>query len=212
MTTLTRETLQPLTVDWSKESEELAEKAANLLGYHAVKTHLQIEKVNTDAQIVDTIRELQIQPYANRSVEKYKNKVIRKYTFKNIPYYCLNGVQAAFFATLAAAIISGIANIWLSLGYTWAWFGLAAVVCLATVLISENFVLKWKAVWDFIPISEYDNVIPEFALQTAVDLKEKCPSVNLFIEELDIDPFLVAKLSSGQRIYLEVWNEPKFRK
>ena len=57
-------------------------------------------------------------------------------------------------------------------------------------------------------------MVPEFALQTAVDLKERCPKASFYIEELGIklrrlDPFLVVEYA-GLRYYVEVWNEPNF--
>jgi hypothetical protein len=69
-----------------------------------------------------------------------------------------------------------------------------------------------RAEWEVVCIKGYHLPIPEFALQTAIDVKTACPEVALFIEELRTtkDPFLVAKLG-GETYYLEVWNEPGFK-
>ena len=64
--------------------------------------------------------------------------------------------------------------------------------------------------------ASYRNIpIPEFALATAVRVKESLPTAKLSIEILMAnerqlaDPFLVMELA-GQKFYLEVWNESKF--
>lgn len=66
----------------------------------------------------------------------------------------------------------------------------------------------------------YTQPVPEFALQTACDLKEKLPHLEFFVEELvrktertrkPMDPFLVVRDSSGTNYYLEVWNEPGYK-
>ena len=73
-----------------------------------------------------------------------------------------------------------------------------------------------------IPIAEYKRPIPDFAAQTANDLKRRFNDVCFEIEELEIvrnktvilnlkDPFLVIVLPDRSRYYLEVWNEPSFK-
>lgn len=75
--------------------------------------------------------------------------------------------------------------------------------------------------WKLMPIRGYTKAVPEFVLRKAVQLKEACPTVELFVDELqtkttyataprrDYDPFLVAKL--GEEVFwIEVWDEKKF--
>lgn len=74
--------------------------------------------------------------------------------------------------------------------------------------------------WKMIPLAKYDKPIPEFAIRKAVQVKEKCPTAEFFVDELSItrhqrriangDPFLVARVGKGERYWLEVWNEPEF--
>jgi len=70
--------------------------------------------------------------------------------------------------------------------------------------------LRWVAV----SIKKFKKPVPEFALQTALDIKERCPEIEFEIEELTPTPcpFLVAVLPDGSRYHLEVWNEPDFKK
>ncbi len=77
--------------------------------------------------------------------------------------------------------------------------------------------------WARIPIAQYAMAVPEFALQTLVDIKEACPEAEIFVYQMEIvreehryaertpidDPFLAAAIGD-QVYYLEVWNEPKF--
>jgi len=66
--------------------------------------------------------------------------------------------------------------------------------------------------------------VPEFVLQTALDVKKIDPSCVLYVDQLiaipaertkrepiSLDPFLVAVTQDGQEHYLEVWNEPGFK-
>ena len=68
--------------------------------------------------------------------------------------------------------------------------------------------------WILIPVNRYKKRIPEFVLQTAIDVKSQFRCVELFVEELqnNPDPFLVLRLPNGKFLYLEVWNEPGFKK
>jgi hypothetical protein len=76
--------------------------------------------------------------------------------------------------------------------------------------------VRWRAT----PISAYKKPIPEFVLNKAVQIAEKCPKAEFTIEELQVeryqriqrtlpDPFLVAKLGS-ESFFVEVWDEPLF--
>jgi hypothetical protein len=66
--------------------------------------------------------------------------------------------------------------------------------------------------WRMVKIEEYVSPIPEFVLRKAIAIKETCPQVMLFVDELTTmkpDPFLVAALD-GEIFWVEVWDEPKF--
>lgn len=79
-----------------------------------------------------------------------------------------------------------------------------------------NFI---KYSWVKTNIKQYQGQVPEFALQTALDIKKRCPNVEIFIDELVAqqvptnDPFLVVKpnTKSYKEYYVEVWNEPRYR-
>jgi hypothetical protein len=76
-------------------------------------------------------------------------------------------------------------------------------------------VFQWgfsPAEWKHTELKSYGEAIPEFVLDKAVRLKEKCPDVQFFVHHLNdpkADPFLVATL--GEEVFfLEAWDEPRF--
>lgn len=72
---------------------------------------------------------------------------------------------------------------------------------------------SWRAtdIWVRTGLKSYEQEIPEFVLNKAVQIKKELPDVNLYVEHLvhKPDPFLVAVLD-GEEFYVEVWEEPGF--
>lgn len=69
--------------------------------------------------------------------------------------------------------------------------------------------------WWTTPINEYDQPIPEFAIDTALAIKKAIPeatfSIEHFIHWRTNDPFLSFKVPGVQRRFVvEVWEEPDF--
>ena len=69
--------------------------------------------------------------------------------------------------------------------------------------------------WWTTPIEEYDQPIPEFAIDTALHIKQAIPeatfSIEHFVHWRTNDPFLSFKVPGGQRRFVvEVWDEPEF--
>jgi hypothetical protein len=84
--------------------------------------------------------------------------------------------------------------------------------------------------WDRTEIKQYNEPIPEFVLNKAVQIKQAYPDVKFYVEKLNEspDPFLIAcrtekmtyswNTGSGdntydgvkEEYYIEVWAEPKF--
>lgn len=68
-------------------------------------------------------------------------------------------------------------------------------------------------------INEYRQPVPEFVLAKAVQIKERVPECEIYIESLQDhpDPFLIVAIPhekayypAKERYYVEVWEEPKF--
>jgi hypothetical protein len=71
-----------------------------------------------------------------------------------------------------------------------------------------------KKIWRQVPLKGYEGDVPRFALETAQEIKMRCPDVEFFVEELvrneaRHDPFLVAKRGE-EKVHVEVWAEPGF--
>lgn len=69
--------------------------------------------------------------------------------------------------------------------------------------------------WDTTPIDGYDQPIPEFAIDTALRVKQAIPEAEFSIEHFvswnNDDPFLSFKVPGVQRRFVvEVWDEPDF--
>lgn len=76
-----------------------------------------------------------------------------------------------------------------------------------------------SAQWNSYTLAYHGREVPQFALQTALLVKQALPDAGFEIDELVIqkrnrmpqyDPFLVVTLY-GVRAYLEVWDEPNFK-
>ena len=65
--------------------------------------------------------------------------------------------------------------------------------------------------WQKTEIYRYQDEIPEFVLRKALQIKQRVPSVEFFIEHIGVrhDPFLIVRYKT-QEYYVEVWAEPKF--
>jgi hypothetical protein len=68
-----------------------------------------------------------------------------------------------------------------------------------------------STVWQRKPLDKYDGMVPEFALQRALDIKAECPKAKFTVDALTKvpDPFLVVTLGD-EEFYVDVWLEPDF--
>lgn len=205
-------------------SEELRSKARDL--FEGVSCRRQ-EYCRT-GDLKKTLVSLQIEPYTAESVEIYKARMERSVSLRNLPSRVLADAPNVFgtcgvIALFVWAIIASVCVTFNLVSMAW-WFGaigLAALASLGTAIgIATLFDHGWlkvrKLKWRSNNLGWAWREIPEFALQTAVDIKTHCPGVHLyveeaFIEERVVDPFLVA-IDHGEKFYLEVWNEPGFMK
>ena len=76
----------------------------------------------------------------------------------------------------------------------------------------------WGPGWDKTAIDKYQQPIPEFVLNKAIQIKKAMPEVRIYVEHLSEhpDPFLVVATKhesydfDAEQFYVEVWAEPKF--
>lgn len=219
-TTLTREPVQ-LTeqpADDLCSFKELAKDAKQLLDY---SPDIGAERKATSelAKLQQAMRELDIQPFRAADVERYK-KAEAKRASSNIFLRHAEDITFGIFVFAAVMLVGSVIGC-LAASTVPGWLWLAPVVCVAVIVtdaiaaggLSSTEIVSAK--WKREPLGSYSSPIPEFALQTAVDLKRRCPIAEFYVDELTVekrvlDPFLVVRCG-GQQYFLEVWNEPRFQ-
>ncbi|MFB3917305.1 MAG: hypothetical protein ACE14M_11285 [Terriglobales bacterium] len=70
-----------------------------------------------------------------------------------------------------------------------------------------------SARWRTVPLSRYEGEIPEYVLSRAIEIKEKIPQAEFYVDYLSVekryDPFLIVACGR-ERFYVDVWDEPDF--
>ena len=184
----------------------------------------------TRQEIMAALSKIGVRPFTLESVQKYKDKIARRLFWDNLPRQSIGflaglGLVVGGVGTLLACLGIGIGFLLgASMTSTIAWvmvalpiFFFIGVGC-ATLADNINIIRgRWsKYGIDYMTLSD----VPDFALQTAIDLDRCCPGCNIYIDEYQeheetLDPFLaVLATAEGKQewIYLEVWNEVGFEK
>ena len=89
--------------------------------------------------------------------------------------------------------------------------GTLGAYALVAHLISRVHVWAWRG----IALAKYQQEVPAFVLQRALEIKKELPEAEFSIELLAqtsrfADPFLVV-YCVGERYYVDVWDEPNFQ-
>lgn len=193
-----------------EKQNDLVLKAAECLGYRAMLKTLM------EPQTVQALREAGVRPFDPDSVKEYKARAERKANrkIKRIAF-----TLVALFT--AVPIILAIA-----LRCPEALTGLmvpAFVLGVAFMQAMDSFGDPLKMFnlyrWDMDEIRHFQGEVPAYALQTALDVKEKLDEAGIqhrfMIDHLTIgrkaDPFLVLDVNDTWQ-WLEVWDEPGFLK
>ncbi|MCK9463035.1 MAG: hypothetical protein M0R80_25715 [Proteobacteria bacterium] len=200
-----------------------AKECCDRLGYHTLLSTLKGENPHI---LAEALKKLDIQPFSDKSVAKYKRRKRITEGFKHpVTFFFTLGIVSILSWMIGGPITSLICWYYgcTLFGLCAGWYALITAVTGFIALIvfvncTEN-VNAYDIRWRKISLDEYSKPIPEFALQTALDLKKACgDKVSFFIDELEVikrkrDPFLVAKdRSTWEEFYIEVWNEAKFGK
>jgi hypothetical protein len=216
-------------------SAELAERACQLLRYDEARK--QLKRATTAQRVRERLRgsleKHDIRPFATESVERYKaaqlaavdGPFVAAMRWWAQSYSGMVACCGGAIATLVLLIISAVFSSAACLGMSLLTLLLAGSVLVAFA-ISNSIDSRYE--WVTSPLSLYRRPIPEYALQTAVDIASDCPDVQIRVDELvyippaeqrrarqrALDPLLYILLpaadSDTQRLYLEVWNEPRF--
>jgi hypothetical protein len=136
------------------------------------------------ASLTRVLEELGIEPYRNEDVQEYKRKKAKE---------AEEQVWDEF--AKRARLEQG------RLGIQEPW---------GHVMVAGSFV---HARWRKVPLAKYQGTVPEFALSRAIEIKERLPKADFYVEELIVDkrydPFLIATCGR-ERFYIDVWEERAF--
>lgn len=158
-----------------------------------------------------------LRPFTHQSVAAYKEEA-RRAANRRAPL----GV-AWFLASVFGVVVSGcclFATGSVTAGVNW-WFLLPLAACLASTVSAVDWCRRtagrWG--WNHHGIRTYQEPVPEFVLQTALDVTKEfgLSALNdhfaicaLQRERASADPFLVFYYK-GDTYHLEVWNEPGYK-
>ncbi|QDU77761.1 hypothetical protein Pan97_48400 [Bremerella volcania] len=197
-------------------SDELAEEASELLGYTLLaKKKREARRQRTLEQ---TLAEYDIRPFTPESVRKYK-QACEVNPSRFWPTIVESVIGLSF--TLAMGALGGLFFSALLMNTMLSFY--CALTVIGGVLVGIVFgccsgagIVQRK--WRLRELASYTEPIPEYALQTALDIKKKHSGVSFYVDVLEenhivVDPFLVMRVQSGnviQDCYIEVWNESAF--
>ncbi|PQO46472.1 hypothetical protein [Blastopirellula marina] len=215
--------LQREAVSWDTHSEEsdlllgnLPLEAEQVLGYRRLSQHQQA--VRQLSSLKETLTSLDIRPFTQASVDKYKQRCEWIVT----PMW--GRVANVGFAIGFLAVLVAVPALIVSALVSWAGisFYLAAAALLGAVVGVSSLILGAVRLrerkWVMHELGSYAEAVPEFALQTALDIKRINPEVEFYVCSLEerrvvVDPFLVMRVKENgfhRDYYLEVWNESAF--
>jgi hypothetical protein len=81
----------------------------------------------------------------------------------------------------------------------------------AGMIIGSFVSVRWRTV----PLHKYEGEVPEYVLSRAIEIKEKIPQAEFYVDYLSVekryDPFLIVACGR-ERFYVDVWDEPDFER
>lgn len=209
-------------------SPSLGEEAHVRLGYKPLRDKagaLGVEH-QRKCEAIAVLEELDIRPFDPKSVNRYKIKTLALSAYGwGGAFWLLDRVTCAVFVCGSlATLFAGIVSLCMFLGggviptyvwATWCWAWLPTCVSFVIAFIAMNI---GAPDWGIVPLKGYERPVPEFALQSAVDISKRCHFGTFHICELSRthDPFLIWRIPTSKSgewmdLYLEVWNEPNFK-
>lgn len=238
------------------ENMDLLTEAREVLKYSPKSLNTDqavLDRMQGECEIEAALNKLDLHPFSSRSVDRYKNLMIRKAEKSGSNNFVLMmhdsgaGENLAWIAGLAATAISVITFIRIGTCFSWLqdhqrtadWSHLGAVtqslpilaliawgVFILFMYARHKTAIERQASWQRRDLPYYQKPIPDYALETAIQLKKELPAATFQVDELSVettsvrtryrppaprvfDPFLVMTYK-GHDVYMEVWNEERF--
>ncbi len=232
--------------EMARTKAALAVKAKLLLNYDKLTSENdKLDKERADKALATTmLGALGIQPFTQASVEKYQHKKLRemqwRYALRNFSnsdagdaVMTIGGVLGIL-STVVAAVTTGIAGHlhrlhlpvsslpwWMKLAYALMFVGYFFWIGIASVRHKTRR-NRMRFEWRKTRLSQFGQVIPDFALARAVEIKEAYPEAEFNVEWLKEtqeryvpprlqDPFLVLEVGY-ESFYIDVWGENDFER
>jgi hypothetical protein len=208
--------LRPISQDGDGHAE-FAAQVGERLGY----TNLANTEV-ADEQLKRCLAELEIQPFTAESVTKYKAQAVAEFEAAAVKRgegelsdTSLRWFAASVICGLALLLATALASPFVGNPAAFLVFVGAFVVAGALAMVGLLIPREAPYRWYLRQLERYEGPVPEFALQTALDIKKRLPEARFWVDELrrnapTDEPFLSVSLHDSGRYYLEVWNEPGF--
>ena len=204
---------------------ELAMAASAKLGYNRLSNLL-----TTKAPLMDALVELDILPFKKSTVKAYKESkehatmwsgykagIISLLMFAAcIPIFSkllmwsfvLQALSFSETIDIVGVVVSGLVGV----------IGLIVGLNCFFSTSGKGTRIVWR--WDMTNLSDYAEMVPDFVLAKAIQIREKVPSAYFCVDYLagkeernivarDPDPFLVVRYGS-ESYHIEVWDERKF--
>jgi len=197
-------------------SDELAEEACDVLGYTTLAKKKRESRRHRSLE--QTLAEYDIRPFTAASVRKYKQACeVNPSRFWPTIVESVIGLSCILMMGALGTLFGGALLMETMMSFYSALIivGGFVVITLVSFLSGQGLVQRQ---WKMRELASYDEPVPEFALQTALDIKKKHPEVSFYVCVLEenrivVDPFLVMRVHNGNVIhdyYIEVWNESAF--
>ena len=188
---------------------DLPREASEILGYNT------FQKEKESCELKKVLDELKIRPFTPESVNQYKQQLLKEANSRILWLHLL--LRTISNVGLAICVFClGPAT----LGWFISWkVGLFFVVSfIASFIIFgslNDFVTKGPGSWRVISLNGYTKPVPRFALLSAVEIKKRVPSTELFIhefiqQEIILCPFLVVR-HYDKEYFIDVWDEANFQ-
>lgn len=152
------------------------------------------------ADVRAALAEVGVRPFNSDDVEQYKSAEVNKIRKSSVLPFMASVVVVG--GCMYAMVVTDH-------------FGWAVPMILALLVAIPSFFSgicdAWGQRWVKHALADYPSEVPQYALDTALAIREVLPEAKFYVEALEEskDPFLV--LSHGQEdLYLEVWDEPDF--
>jgi hypothetical protein len=190
---------------------DLWKQAEEKLGYKVAKKSARQSKLK--ASLLSALEKADVRPFTGESVEKYKQQI------ESFP------IVVPMVMTLAT-ILCYVGSYWvLGVCSFWGSGVLGVGLLLWSLVMTMGTVGSWVEFgegqssnrWGRFFLENYTKPVPEFAIQTALDIRKHFRPVGklrVWVEEaVEIpDPFLIVGAEGLDEVfYIEVWNEPSFR-